>query len=71
MIVLGSPGETTLTGREFLDQVAGSVAKTGLHEALVPVVELFDRVWYGFIPLDDRGYAAYVRQVERVRQVRG
>lgn len=63
--------DASLTNREFLDQVAGGVAKTGLHEALVPVVELFDRVWYGFMPLDGRGYAAYVRQVERVRQVRG
>jgi hypothetical protein len=42
-----------------------------LHEALLPVVDLFDQVWYGFVPLDGRGYAAYARQVERVRQVGG
>jgi hypothetical protein len=56
------------TNREFLHQVRDQAR---LHEALLPVVDLFDQVWYGFVPLDGRGYAAYARQVERVRQVGG
>ena len=56
--------DPALTNREYLRHV-----DTALGEALLPVVELFDRVWYGLAPLDHRGYAAYVKQVARVRQV--
>ena len=58
--------DPTLTNREYLRQVAG---QGGLHQALSPVVDLFERVWYGFVPLDSRGYTVYAQQVARVRQV--
>jgi hypothetical protein len=61
--------DPALTNREFLCQVAGDAGQAGLREALTPVVDLFERVWYGFAPLDGSGYAAYARQVERVQQV--
>jgi hypothetical protein len=56
------------TNREFLQQVSGN---NNLHEALLPVVNFFDRVWYGFAPLDGRAYAAFGRQVEQVRKLGG
>ena len=56
--------DPALTNREYLRHVDGA-----LCEALSPVVELFDRVWYGLAPLDRRGYAAYVKQVARVREI--
>ena len=56
--------DPALTNREYLRHV-----DTALCEALSPVVELFDRVWYGMAPLDRRGYAAYVKQVARVREI--
>ena len=56
------------TNREFLRQLSSN---DSLHKALLPVVDFFDRVWYGFAPLDGRAYAAFSRQVEQVRQVGG
>jgi hypothetical protein len=38
---------------------------------LLPVVDFFDRVWYGFAPLDGHAYAAFDRQVEQVRKLGG
>ena len=58
--------DPALTNREYLRQVTG---QGGLHQALSPVVDLFERVWYGFAPLDSRGYTVYAQQVARVRQV--
>lgn len=55
-----------LTNGEVLTQVVG---QPGLHAALAPVVQGFERVWYGLAPLDGPGYAMFSRQVERVRQV--
>lgn len=63
--------DPALTNREFLRQVARDTGHAGLHEALAPLVDLFDRVWYGFAPLDSHGYVTYVRQVERLRQMDG
>jgi hypothetical protein len=56
--------DPALTNREYLRRV-----DVPLSEALLPVVDLFDRVWYGVLPLDRRGYAAYVKQVARVREI--
>lgn len=58
--------ERDLTNREHLDRLEGSPA---LREALRPVVETFDRVWYGEAPLDADGFAAYQRQVEALREL--
>ncbi len=56
------------TNREFLLQVS---VNASLHEALLPVVDFIDRVWYGFAPLDGRAYAAFGQQVEQVRKLGG
>jgi hypothetical protein len=34
------------------------------------VVEVFDRVWYGYQALEDRDYQFYERQVGKLRQQR-
>ena len=60
--------DPTLTNREFLHQVMGHAR---LYKALLPVVDIFDQVWYGFVPLDSRGYAVYARQVEQVQNMDG
>jgi len=59
--------DRSLTNREVLAQVAGDEA---LVERLRPVVEEFDRVWYGFAPVDEAEYEAYQRQIGRVRELR-
>ncbi len=55
--------DRSLTNREVLAQVAGDEA---LVERLRPVVEEFDRVWYGFAPVDEAEYAEYQRQIGQV-----
>ena len=60
--------DRSLTNREVLRQVAGDEA---LVERLRPVVEEFDRVWYGFAPVDAAEYEDYQRQIEQVRELRG
>jgi hypothetical protein len=37
-----------------------------LRAQLAPVVETFDRVWYGYAPLDAGGFEQYRRTVEAV-----
>ena len=59
--------DRSLTNLEVLAQVAGDAA---LVERLRPVVEKFDRVWYGFAPVDEAEYEAYQRQIGRVRELR-
>ncbi len=59
--------DRSLTNREVLAQVADNAA---LVERLRPVVDEFDRVWYGFAPLDEAEYETYRRQIERVRELR-
>jgi hypothetical protein len=57
--------DRTLTNREYLGQVADHPS---LGEALRPVVDTFDEVWYGQVEPDAGGYEAYARQVDRVRE---
>jgi hypothetical protein len=51
------------TNREYLRQVAG---RPVLAEALRPVVETFDDVWYGFRAITAEGYGVFERQVQAV-----
>lgn len=53
------------TNREYLGSVAGQPA---LAATLREVIEVFDRVWYGFQPLDAAGYARYAAQVAELRR---
>jgi len=57
--------DRALTNREYLERVRDNPA---LRERLAPVVETFDRVWYGHLPIDAETFAAYQRQVEELRR---
>jgi hypothetical protein len=56
--------DRALTNREYLDRVRDNPA---LRDRLAPVVDTFDRVWYGHLPIDEVTFAAYQRQVEQLR----
>lgn len=57
--------DRALTNREYLERAASDPA---LCARLAPVVETFDRVWYGHVPLDSAAFASYQAQVEALRQ---
>lgn len=57
--------ERTLTNREHLARLAD---QPHLREQLRPVVDTFDRVWYGSEQLDAESFAAYEQQVRALRQ---
>ena len=53
------------TNREYLRSVA---SKPVLANPLRSVIDLFDRVWYGFEEVDEQTYQAYVVHVEKLRE---
>ena len=55
------------TNREYLRSVSD---QPELETPLRAVVEVFDRVWYGYQPLEDQEYQYYERQVGKLRQQR-
>jgi hypothetical protein len=57
--------DRALTNREYLERVRDNPA---LREHMVPIVDTFDRVWYGHLPIDAESFAAYQRQVEALRR---
>jgi hypothetical protein len=57
--------ERHLTNREYLHRLA---ERPELRRRMQPVVETFDRVWYGHQPLDSTGFADYERQVAELRE---
>jgi hypothetical protein len=58
--------DRSLTNREHLQQIQD---KPHLLDILRPVVNTFDRVWYGFAPLDEARYQEYRQYVERLREL--
>lgn len=58
--------DPTLTNREYLHQTANDPRTTA---ALVPIVETFDRTWYGFEPISRQEFDAYRERVEAVREL--
>ena len=52
--------DRALTNREYVRQVS---LKPALADALWPVVETFDDVWYGFRPVTADGYGAFESKV--------
>jgi hypothetical protein len=50
----------TQTNREYLRQVSN---QPGLASQLYPVIDTFDRVWYGFQTIDEDSYTRYAGQV--------
>jgi hypothetical protein len=57
--------DRALTNHEYLERLHDSPE---LRARLVPIVETFDRVWYGHADLDAESFAAYERQVAALRQ---
>ncbi len=56
--------DRALTNREYLERVRDNPA---LRARLAPIVDTFDRVWYGHAQLDAASFAAYRQQVEALR----
>lgn len=59
--------DRALTNREYLDRVRENPALQG-H--LAPIIDTFDRVWYGHAPIDDASFAAYQQQVAALRSLK-
>jgi hypothetical protein len=57
--------DRTQTNQEYLRSVAG---KPELAVILRDVIDVFDRVWYGFQSLDEAAFSHYAGQVEQLRQ---
>jgi hypothetical protein len=57
--------DRALTNREYLEQVR---ANPDLRARMAPIVETFDRVWYGHLPIDADSFATYQEQVEALRR---
>jgi hypothetical protein len=53
------------TNREYLRSVTHLPKLAGI---LRQVIEVFDRVWYGYQPLDERDYTHYAAQVAELRR---
>lgn len=58
--------DRSLTNREYLHETKGNPA---LHDRLAPVVNTFDRVWYGHGALDEQAFRAYEEQVQDLRSM--
>jgi hypothetical protein len=57
--------DRALTNREYLERVRDNPA---LRARMAPIVETFDRVWYGHLPIDAEAFAAYEQQIEALRR---
>jgi hypothetical protein len=53
------------TNREYLRSVS---SKPELAKPLHDVIDVFDRVWYGFESVDEQTYQSYVRHVDELRE---
>ena len=58
--------DRSLTNREYLRTLTIAPA---LRDALQPVVEAFDHVWYGFAPISAPEFERYRNQVEAIRNL--
>lgn len=59
--------DRALTNREYLERMYDNPA---LRDRLAPIVETFDRVWYGHMEIDPASFAAYQEQVRALRDER-
>jgi hypothetical protein len=59
--------DRTQTNQEYLRGVA---SRPELANVLRDVIDVFDRVWYGFQALDQQSFSHYVRRVEQLRRQR-
>lgn len=53
------------TNREYLQSVS---SKPQLATPLHDVIEVFDRVWYGFESVDEQTYQSYLKHVDELRE---
>lgn len=59
--------DRSLTNREYLRSVAH---RPELFTLLRDVVDVFDRVWYGFMPIDEETYQQYAVRVQTLQRQR-
>jgi hypothetical protein len=52
------------TNREYLRSIS---SKPELANPLRDVIDVFDRVWYGFESVDEETYQSYVKHVDDLR----
>jgi len=57
--------DPALTNREHLQQLSKQPL---LYQRMQDVVDIFDRVWYGFWPADQRLYQTFRHQIDQLRQ---
>jgi hypothetical protein len=69
LLVLDEQGvmryDRSRTNREYLRSVS---SRPELVKPLRDVIEVFDRVWYGFEAVDENTYKSYVEHVEELRE---
>jgi hypothetical protein len=69
LLVLDEQGvlryDRSRTNREYLRSVS---SRPELAKPLHDVVDVFDRVWYGFEAVDENTYKSYVEHVEELRE---
>ncbi len=69
LLVLDEQGllryDRSRTNREVLRSVA---SRPELANPLRDVVDVFDRVWYGYEPVDEQTYQSYLQHVEELRE---
>lgn len=69
LLVLDEQGllryDRSRTNREYLRSVS---SKPELAKPLRDVIDVFDRVWYGFENVDEQTYQSYVRHVDELRE---
>jgi hypothetical protein len=69
LLVLDEQGllryDRSRTNREYLRSIA---SKPELAKPLRSVIDVFDRVWYGFEDVDEQTYQAYVNYVDELRE---
>lgn len=56
--------DRTLTNYEYLSHLRGN---NELRGRLSPIIDTFDRVWYGSLEIDDQSFEEYRKQVEALR----
>ncbi|HEX2998001.1 MAG TPA: DUF4129 domain-containing protein [Anaerolineales bacterium] len=69
LLVLDEQGlmryDRSRTNREYLRSVS---SKPELAKPLQDVIDVFDRVWYGFEGVDEKTYRSYVERVDELRE---
>lgn len=58
--------DPTLTNQEHLVQIDD---RPNLRTILTPIINFFDRTWYGFAPISDADYQQFRQQVDRLQQL--